>query len=375
MPREHKIQIVIQDGRINARVTWIQNGKRKALWRSGSTKTEARDRLRQALRERELLASSGLYTPNTRFGVVMQWYLDRYAVAPVYVDDRKVSGLRSESSVRGYAKALNEFFADRAIGSISYSDLETYKSNRLRGRTRRGKGRAIASVNRELATLRRVLGIAEREGWIAKSPFRKGESIISVADERKGFRVMSRDEEDRLLAACKGRIAHLRPILICAVDTGMRAGEIFKLRWKDIHKGYIQIPALNTKRIITRPVPVSDRLKEEFKTLWEKSTKEESELVFGVTTVKKSFASACRLARIEHGEPNGLSLRCLRRTAGTRLIQAGLSREEVGKILGHSRDTHVTYQHYLSADDRTIDRARELLNQINQTVPPLQNVR
>src|SRR4029079_10178467 len=109
MAREHKIQIVIQDGRINARVTWMENGKRKALWRSGSTRTEARDRLREALKERETLNTAGRYGPNAKFSVVMQWYLDRYAVAPVYIDDRKVSGLRSSDSVRGYARALNAF--------------------------------------------------------------------------------------------------------------------------------------------------------------------------------------------------------------------------------------------------------------------------
>lgn len=373
MPRDHKIQIVIKDGKINARVTWMQNGKRKALWRSGSTKTEARDRLRQALKEREQLATSGRYTPHTRFQVVMQWYLDRYAIEPVYVDDRKVAGMRSGDSVRGFARALNEFFGDRTIGGISYSELESYKTTRLRTKTKRGKSRAIASVHRELATLRRLLNIAEREGWIAKSPFRKGDVLISAADERRGARVLSFDEEERLLAACTGRIAHLRPIIICAVDTGMRAGEIFSLTWKDVRKGFIEIPALTTKTMQSRRVPVSNRLKEELKTLWEMSTKDDSERVFGVTTVKKAFKTACERARIEHGEPHGLSLRCLRRTAGTRWIQAGLSREEVSKILGHSQ-AQTTYQHYLAADERTLERAREILNAINQNAPPLRGV-
>jgi integrase len=303
----------------------------------------------------------------------MQWYLDRYAVAPVYVDDRKVSGLRSSDSVRGYARALNAFFEDRAIGSIAYTDLESYKSLRLRGKTRRGKGRSLASVHRELALLRRLFNIAEREGWIAKSPFRRGEPLISVAQERKGTRVLSFEEEVRLLAACIGRTKHLRAILICAVDTGMRAGEIFALKWGDVQKTKIQIRALTTKTGLARTVPVSDRLRLEFKTLWEQSEQDDSKSVFGITTVKRSFKSACGRAGIEHGEPNGLSFRCLRRTAATRLIQSGLSREETSKILGHA-EAQTTYQHYLSADDRTLDRAREILDRINQNAPPLRNV-
>lgn len=363
MPREHKIQIVIQDGRINARVTWMENGKRKALWRSGSTKTEARDRLRQALRERESLITSGRYGPNTKFSVVLDWYLDRYAVAPVYVDDRKVSGLRSSDSVRGYARALRDFFGERGLSAITYSELESYKAKRLISKTRRGTHRSIASVHRELALLRRIFNIAEREGWIARSPFRRGEPLISAADERRGTRVMSLAEEEKLLAACTGRIAHLKPILICAVDTGMRAGEIFQLHWQDVTKETITIQAMTTKTLQSRTVPVSERLREVFKELWERSEQDDSDLVFGVTTVKKAFRSACIAAGIPHGEPLGLSLRCLRRTAGTRWIQAGIPKEIVSKILGHSSQTPITYKHYISADEAALQQVRDALNQ------------
>src|ERR1051326_4621964 len=289
MPRDHKIQIVTRNGNVSARVTWIENGKRKASWRSGKNKTEARDRLREALKERETLNTSGEFRPASKFADVMKWYLKRYAVDPVYVDDRKVSGMRSAPSVKGYAKPLVAHFGDRSINSISYADLETYKHDRLKEITRRGKGRSIASVHRELATLRRLFNIAEREGWLNRSPFRKGDSLISVADERKGSRVLSFAEEARLLAACIGKTKHLRAILICAVDTGMRAGEIFKLKWGDVSRTIINIRALNTKRMQARVAPVSDRLRLEFKALWEQSSQDDNALVFGVTTVKRSF--------------------------------------------------------------------------------------
>jgi integrase len=350
----------------------MENGKRKALWRSGANKTEARDRLREALKERETLNVTGHYNPRSKFADVMKWYLERYAVEPVYVDDRKVSGLRSAPSVKGYAKALNVVFGDRGIGSISYSDLESYKGDRLRGQTKRGKQRSIASVHRELSLLRRLYNIALREGWVNRSPFQKGDSLISSADERKGSRVLSPEEEVRLLGACTGRREHLRAILICAIDTGMRAGEIFALRWGDLTKTQITIRALNTKTMQARIAPVSDRLRLEFKALWEAQERSDDESVFGITTVKRSFETACRRAGIEHGEPHGLSFRCLRRTAATRLIQAGLSREEVSKILGHSAHADTTYRHYIAADERTLERAMEILDRINQNAPPLQ---
>jgi integrase len=60
---------------------------------------------------------------------------------------------------------------------------------------------------------------------------RSGDSLISVADERKRERIITRDEELRLLSACDDRWRrHLRPIVICALDTGMRRGEILSLK-------------------------------------------------------------------------------------------------------------------------------------------------
>jgi len=43
--------------------------------------------------------------------------------------------------------------------------------------------------------------IAQREGWILRNPFASGESLISVANEHKRERILSYEEELRLLAA------------------------------------------------------------------------------------------------------------------------------------------------------------------------------
>ena len=54
---------------------------------------------------------------------------------------------------------------------------------------------------------------------------RSGDPLISMADERKRERIVTREEELRLLTACENRYQkHLRPILICALDIGMRRG-------------------------------------------------------------------------------------------------------------------------------------------------------
>ena len=76
--------------------------------------------------------------------------------------------------------------------------------------------------------LRRMLNVAQREGWILRNPFAAGDSLISLADENKRERILTREEEMKLLAACDTpQRAHLKGIIICAIDTGMRQGEYF----------------------------------------------------------------------------------------------------------------------------------------------------
>lgn len=380
MPRPHKIQIVERKvprpGKKDkilyyARVTYVVNQKRKAIWRSGVTKTEARDRLREALKERETLTIGGKFHPQTKFSTLMEWYLKSYVTAPTYRGDRKISGLRSGKTIKTNAKPLVDYFSDAAIGRIGHTDLETYKNERLGKPTVRNKGiRSIASVNRELALARRVFGIAEREGWILRSPFRKGDTLISQADERRGTRVLPTEEEKKLLEACTGKRKHLAAIIVCALDTGMRRGEILSLQWGDVdlETRRITLSALNTKTLRSRTLPISNRLYCEL--AWLFTHKDEDEpRVFGFGEVKRAFNAACKDAKLNRGT-DGLSFRCLRRTAATRWLQAGIPRDLVSKLLGHSSDTQITYRHYLAVDENTLAQVEKILNGVTQVEPP-----
>lgn len=92
---------------------------------------------------------------------------------------------------------------------------------------------------------------------------RSGDPLISTADERKRERIITRDEELRLLNACDDRWRrHLRPILICALDTGMRRGGILSLQWSDVdfEDRVLTIRAFNTKTMKERQVSMTTRL-------------------------------------------------------------------------------------------------------------------
>ncbi|MBK7992377.1 MAG: hypothetical protein IPK14_02870 [Blastocatellia bacterium] len=63
----------------------------------------------------------------------------------------------------------------------------------------------------KLTYLRRALEIAKQQGWIIRNPFNQGDALISIACEQKRERILTKEEETRLLEACLGTRLHLRP--------------------------------------------------------------------------------------------------------------------------------------------------------------------
>lgn len=155
----------------------------------------------------------------------------------------------------------------------------------------------------------------------------------------------------------------MRPILVCALDTGMRFGEIVKLRWSDValEARTIVVRALNTKTLRERTIAMTERLHTEL-IKRASDTFTDDRLVFGIeTNVKRSFVAA----RTEAGLPD---VRChdLRHTAATRLC-ADLPLPQVGRILGHVQPS-TTYR-YVNADADTARRAATILDGFNSSSP------
>ncbi len=345
-----------------ARITYRnESGKVRNIKRQVENRTEGKQFLNKLLREIEDHGEQIIDGDSMTFKKLAEIYEERKLTPPVYKGEAKVSGLRSHQSMKVFLKALVEHFGAKHIKSITHSDLEKFKLERLKTTTVRGSERSITSVNRELQLMRAVLNFAKRNGWIANNPFEQGESLISQAQENRRDRVLSREEEMRLLAACNGRRAHLRSILICALDTGMRRGEILQLRWKDVNieEGIITIRATTTKTMRPRSVPMSTRLREELKRMREKAPDDTEFLVFGIDSdVKHGFTSACEEAGIED-----FHFHDCRHTATTRLAQSGLSPLEVMRITGHSQLTTLT--RYFNQTNEQLKKAAAALDAFN----------
>jgi integrase len=147
--------------------------------------------------------------------------------------------------------------------------------------------------------------------------------------------------------------SHLRAIIIAALDTGCRRGELLKLKWSDIEleSRAITLQAFNTKTMRERKLAMTTRLYLELERLWEASDRNCESLVFGIhDNVKHAFTSV----RNKAGLPD-LRFHDLRHTAATRLVSCHISLPEVGRVLGHTKP-QTTYR-YTNLTSETAKRA------------------
>jgi integrase len=364
----------------HACITFWKDGKRiqKLQKPKDNTKTAARLLAKKMMDDIEDNGENSIEAMNMTFAQLADFYEKNYLVEAEYVNDRKVAGYRSKYELSLRLEVLRKYFRNKKIQSITHGEIKKLKSERLKtpvilGKNTRGtektgkpveRQRSIGTVHKELGLLRRVLNVAVSNGWISRNPFAMGDALISPGDERQRERILTREEEERLLFACTGYWAHLKPIIICALDTGMRRGEIFKLKWSDVDfkNGIINIQAFNTKTLRQRQVAITSRLTQELLLVWQNSTQNLDDLVFGISTsTKKAFATL----RTKAGLPD-LRFHDLRHTNATRLVSKHLPLSEVGRMLGHTQ-ANTTYR-YVNANIETAKRAASMLDDFNKPV-------
>lgn len=351
------------NGTFQVRVSYVgADGKRhERLKKNIPTKTDARKVLKAFLEGLEERGQKAIEGDKLTFRKLAKIYEENHVFEAKYVHDRKVSGLRSFAPVKLCLKILVEHFGNVIVKEITATDIQKFKLKRLNQITVRNKPRSIASVNRELQQLRRTLNFAIENRWLKENPFFKTK-IISMADEQERSRVLSAEEERRLLDACVESRSHLRPIVITALDTACRLGELLKLCWRDVdfYSETITITAFNAKTAEEREVGMTLRVKEELLKLWESSPQDFDSLVFGIkNTIKRAWKTACRQAKIED-----LRFHDLRHTAITRLVATGLPSAEIMKISGHRQIS--TFLKYVNPKTDAVQRAASLLSAFNE---------
>jgi integrase len=346
-------------GKLYARLQYkAEDGKYKVKYKAISDKRTARSVVEEMRKELEVYGQETLTSDKLTFQNLAEKYSDAKLIPATYQNGVKVSGKRSVRYVAVILKTLLENFGHKTIRSIKTNDLEVFKQKRLNSITKDGNKRSIASVNRELSILRTILNFAVQNEWLLKNPFTLCQGIIASSAEVERDRVLSFEEESRLLAVCIDKRSHLKTMIICALDTAMRKSEIFQMKWADVHfeTNEINIPQTNTKTEESRIVGITPRLKDELIKLWTISPQTKDFLVFGkIDSVKTSWKTACRLSNIED-----FRFHDCRHTATTRMIASGSPHTEVMKITGHTQLK--TFLRYLNITTETASRVANNLS-------------
>jgi excisionase family DNA binding protein len=240
------------------------------------------------------------------------------------------------------------FFGDLKLQDITPLLIEKYRSERLK------TGVTKSTVNREITIMKKMFNLAVDWNLMDRNPALKVK-LFSEKDTQKE-RILTEEEEVKLEAESPD---YLKPILIMALHTGMRRGEILNLRWRQVDLGRRNIKVENTKSGKNRLIPINDLLFQEL--LKVKGLNGKSEHVFPnpktgrpFTEAKKSFKGACKRAAID-----GLRFHDLRHTFATRLIESGTDLITVRDLLGH-HSVKVT-QRYTHSNQDLKKAAVELL--------------
>ena len=231
-------------------------------------------------------------------------------------------------------KNLLPYFADTLLLRLNKGMASDFRISRHREKTV-----SDATINRDLSVLRHILYWAVDQSILPSNPMTR----LRLARERRVRRpVMSVQDELKLLAVAP---VHLKRIIIAALDTGMRRGEILNQLWEhlDMERRVLSVSRSKTPEGEAREIPLTERL---YRLLSENQQSEG--LVFTYKdqpisyTIKTSWGGALTKAKLRH-----YRFHDLRHTHNTRLMEAGVMQEVRMALMGHqNRDkVHATYTH------------------------------
>ncbi len=281
-------------------------------------------------------------------------------LADVYMEYTKANNASFQTCLYK-AKLFKEYFKNRKLSEITPFDVEKYRKQRQCQFKDKAKKKPIAktTINRDVEILRKMFNIAIDNGWYDKNPA-ASRFVKKLKEENHLERFLSPEEELRLFEACAGEHEYMRDILICALNTGMRKGEIIGLTWDciDFKEGFITL--LRTKSGKKRKIPISSALRPVLESLYKNRI---SNFVFtsqwtgkNYADFKRAFPSICKAADIE-----GLRFHDLRHTAATRMVAAGIDLIVVQDILGHA-DIHTTMRYAHPVPERKLLAVEALAN-------------
>ena len=268
--------------------------------------------------------------------------LDRY--------EREVLSTR-EGDSHDRKRQLDEW--RKRLGSLRVVQVNPMRIAEVRTKLSE-EGRSNATVNRYLAALSHALGVAAREwGWIDENPCAK---VRSLTEPRGRVRFLSETERDNLLAAAlDSPDDRLYPMVVLALSTGMRQGEILGLTWADVDFDRQTITLHQTKNGERRVVPLVEPA---LGLLRERARDSDgSPWVFRAPRSDKRpvFARRPWVNALEAAGVTDFRFHDLRHSAASYLAMNGASMMEIADVLGHKTMQMVKrYSHLSEAHTRGV---------------------
>jgi integrase len=273
--------------------------------------------------------------------------MDRYCIERAGLKAPK-SRLRDQAALGHLLPVLG----DKVLAHITPKVMARYKAQR------RMEHAAPATINKELQLVRHAFNLAMREWeWCRDNPMHR----VSMEQVRNEVdRWLTADEEDRLMAAAS---SWLQEIMVFALNTGLRQGEILRLQWEDVDFARGTLIVMQSKNGTRRTIPLNTNV---YELLAAKQTA--TGLARGpvfrtprgnVLQVRFLVREFCE-ARNRAGIPN-FRFHDMRHTFATRLVQRGVGLYKVQRLLGHK--TNLMTQRYAHHSPESLREGVMVLNE------------
>jgi integrase len=252
---------------------------------------------------------------------------------------------RAFKSKQGFVRQLGKTFGNYRLQSFTTRAVEGYQTKLL------AEEKAPATINRHLATLKHMFTKAVEWEMVGEETLKRIRKVKQLPENNRRLRYLSTEECQTLIDTC---YPHLKPIVITALNSGMRKQELLSLEWErhvDLKHGFILLDI--TKNGERREIPINQPLRDTLEGLVRRVN---SPYVFTDSDgkrfqdVKTAFHSACRRAGIKD-----LRFHDLRHTFASHLVMQGVDLTSVKELLGHKtltmtlRYAHLAPSHKVKA--------------------------
>jgi integrase len=332
-------------------IWWIRYWHRGREYRESSESAREGDAIR-LLKHRLKEIGRGRFVGPAEDKVLFTELLDALEV------DYRNNGRRSTPTLLGRLKPLRAAFAlDRAV-DVTEGRIARYKADRLAAETKRETPVAPATLNRELAALKRAFRLAVEQKRLTVAPTIK---LLAEHNARQGF--LEPKTFEAVVAKLPG---DLRDFARFAYLTGWRKGELTTLAWSDVDRATarIRLRHEHSKNHETRVLVLADELAAIIERRWQarrfgKDRRARlAELVFhrhgrAVANIKRPWKEACQAAGVA-----GTLFHDLRRSAVRNMDRARVTQSVAMAITGHK--TTSIYRRYRIVDEADIGEALAL---------------